>query len=188
MIYLGLLEDLFSAAFHETNPPPEPTFVMWHVSEFAQTHCAACEALDGCRFTTQNVPPRPQHPFCQCWVEPIPLEAMMDEASAECNISKFRDYVFNAEITKNGGKKALFESWGYTAEDSEWLQQEFERQALEKYIAGQYTLGKLDKYGQRISILIDLLNKNTNETVIIKSGWMVRPDGSITLNTPLAGR
>jgi len=138
---LGLLEDLFAAAFHVDEPPPEPTFVMWHVSDFAQTHCAACEALDGCRFTTQNVPPRPQHPFCQCWVEPIPLEAMMDEADAGSLFTKFNPYLFDPDSFYGHGKQVLFEGWGYSIEDSEWLQQEFERQALEKYVAGQYTLG-----------------------------------------------
>jgi len=141
----------------------------------AQTHCAACEALDGCRFTTQNVSPRPQHPFCQCWIEHIPPEAM-DEADAECNISKFRDYVFNPKYDENG-KRALFEKWGYTIEDSEWLQQEFERQALEKYIAGQYELGLLNEHGQRINITIDLSDKNQNKMVTVISGWMIRPAG-----------
>ena len=65
---------------------------------------------------------------------------------------------------------------------------EFEKQALEKYIKGQYTLGKLDQYGQRITITIELQRKDKDETVSFLSGWMVAPDGEIRLTTPLGGR
>ena len=35
-------------------------------------------------------------------------------------------------------------AWGYTVDDARWLQAEIEKQALEKYIAGEYTLIWLD--------------------------------------------
>ena len=49
---------------------------------------------------------------------------------------------FIPKITK--GKKELFEVWGYDKADSEMLQRVFEKQAIEKYIQGQYVLGKIE--------------------------------------------
>ena len=46
----------------------------------------------------------------------------------------------------------MFESWGYTAADSEWMMAEYERQAREKYISGDYQLGVLNMHGQRVSL------------------------------------
>ena len=71
--------------------------------------------------------------------------------------------------------------------DSEWLKHEYERQAKEKYEAGDFSLGKLNEYGQRITIEIVIPRKNSPGFVIIKSGWMVYPNGNIMLNTPYAG-
>jgi hypothetical protein len=39
---------------------------------------------------------------------------------------------------------------GYTAEDSATLAKTWQTQAAEKFAKGEYTLGKLDQYGQRI--------------------------------------
>ena len=117
---------------------------------------------------------------------PIPLQKVIDEATAVCDIRKFSDYIFNPEYDDNG-KRALFESWGFSILDAETLQKEFERLALDQYITGQYKLGKLDDKGQRISIVIELKRKDKEETVTVKSGWMVDPEGKIHLATPLAG-
>ncbi len=88
----------------------------------------------------------------------------------------------------NKGKNKLFESWGYDKMDSKWLKQEFERQAKEKYESGNFKLGKLDDYGQRISIEIELPRKDRIGTVKFISGWMVYPNGKIQLATPYARR
>ncbi len=82
----------------------------------------------------------------------------------------------------------MFESWGYSISDSEWLQKEIEKQALEKYIKGDYTLGKLNKGGQRISIRIEIARKDTGDIVSFVTGWMVYPNGHIQLNTPYEGK
>ncbi len=71
--------------------------------------------------------------------------------------------------------------------DSQWLQREFERQAKEKYESGDFTLGKLDMYGQRINIEIELPRKDEIGTVKFISGWMVYPNGRIQLATPMGG-
>ena len=55
-------------------------------------------------------------------------------------LSKFDPYLFDPVGVYKHGKGKLFESWGYSIADSEWLRKEFERQALEKYVAGQYVL------------------------------------------------
>ena len=73
-------------------------------------------------------------------------------------------------------------------EDSKWLQGEIEKQGLNKYISGDYKLGKLNKEGQRISIRVEIPRKNTLETVSFITGWMVYPSGKILLTTPYGGK
>ena len=107
-----------------------------------------------------------------------------DNIKAICNLSKFNKYIFHPDINVNKGKKALFESWGYDILDSKWLQEEFCRQALDKYSSGEFTLNKLNEYGQRINIEIELPRKNGSGIVTFQSGWMVYPNGLIKLTTP----
>ena len=70
---------------------------------------------------------------------------------------------------------------------AKWLQAEIERQAREKYVAGDYKLGKLDIRGQRISIRVTIPRKNALGNVSFLTGWMVLPNGKIKLNTPYGG-
>ena len=79
-------------------------------------------------------------------------------------------------------------AWGYTVDDARWLQAEIEKQALEKYIAGDYTLGKLNKYGQRINIKVTIQRKGGTSEVSFTTGWMVKPNGKLKLNTPYGGK
>ena len=141
-------------------------------------HCAKCLNINGCCFPKNNMPEYPLHPNCHCRLVPI----LNINFQAECNISKFKDYVFHP--INNRGKKALFEGWGYGKIDSKWLQEEFCRQAKDKYANGEFVLGKFDDNGQRINIEITIPRKNGNGTVTFLSGWMVYPDGKIELATP----
>ena len=141
-------------------------------------HCAKCLNINGCCFPKNNMPEFPLHPKCHCRLEPV--DNLLFEA--ECPKSKFEDYIFHP--TRNRGKKVLFESWGYSIIDSKWLQQEFCRQAKEKYANGEFELGKLNEFGQRISIEITLPRKDKAGTVTFISGWMVYPDGKIINTTP----
>jgi filamentous hemagglutinin len=102
------------------------------------------------------------------------------------DIRKFSDYIFTA---KSGGKDTVFRSLGYTAKDSEALVQIWQTQAAEKFSKGEYTLGKVDQYGQRINIEIVLPGKveAIGKTSYLKSGWMIQPEGGIKLNTPFSG-
>ena len=82
----------------------------------------------------------------------------------------------------------MFESWGYSIIDAEKLAQEFIKQAKLKYQCGEYNLGSVDAYGQRISIKITLPKKNGGGVVSFVSGWMIYPDGEIVLTTPYGGK
>ena len=72
----------------------------------------------------------------------------------------------------------------YAVEDIPWLKAEIERQSLEKYLSGDYTMGKLDKNGQRINIRIAIERRGTGEFVTFLSGWMARPNGLLQMTTP----
>ncbi len=63
-----------------------------------------------------------------------------------------------------------------------------EKQALEKYVSGDYMLGKLNQDGQRISIRVEIPRKDKSETVSFVTGWMVYPNGHIQLTTPYGGK
>ena len=85
-------------------------------------------------------------------------------------------------------KEKLFIEWGYTVEDARWLQAEIERQAREKYISGEYALGRLNWNGQRISIRITIPRKDGSGEVSFITGWMVEPNGKLRLTTPYGGK
>lgn len=145
------------------------------------SHCARCIKLDGCCFVRNKCPPWPLHKNCHCQL----LNISPPSIKAKCAIEKFEQYVFHP--INNKGKKGLFESWGYSIMDSQYLQQEFVHQAQLAYSAGEYILGVLDDHGQRINISITLKTA-TGEYITFKSGWMVYPNGRIVLITPFGGR
>ena len=71
--------------------------------------------------------------------------------------------------------------WGYTKDDAPWLKKNFEIQALNNYLKGNYKLKQLDEYGQRLAIPISLNEKT------FYSGWMLCPEGEIRNTTPFGG-
>ena len=146
------------------------------------SHCAMCLNLNGCCFVKDKCPPKPLHPKCHCLLVDIPTISV----ESACPIEKFTHYVFVP--SKIDDKSKLFMSWGYDIMDSAYLQQEFERQALIAYSTGNYELGLLNEYGQRINIRISLVRKDLEQTVDFWSGWMVYPDGRIVLVTPYGDR
>lgn len=85
-------------------------------------------------------------------------------------------------------KEKLFKEWGYTIDDARWLQAEIERQARERYVSGQYELGKLNMFGQRINIRVTIPKKDGFGDVSFVTGWMVKSNGQIKLNTPYGGK
>lgn len=141
-------------------------------------HCAKCLNLNGCCFVVGKCPPKPLHPGCHCYTVDIPAITV----KSECPIEKFTKYVFI--LSDKNDKKQLFELWGYDIMDSKYLQQEFIKQAKLSYSVGDYELGLLNEYGQRINIAITLNRKDNNGQVTFRSGWMVYPNGKIVLTTP----
>ena len=101
----------------------------------------------------------PQHFFCHCTTKPLSYSQVVNEATAESAFSKFNPYLFNRGLVYPHNKQKLFESWGYTIDDAEWMQKTIEEQGIEKYVNGEYSLGKLDKNGQRISIRVEIPTK-----------------------------
>lgn len=121
--------------------------------------------------------------MCHCTLKNIPKPIPNKTATAQCNVKKFTDYIFSEKYSWNG-KRKLFETLGFSIDDAEYLQQEYERQAIQNYCDSNYQLGKLDTYGQRININIKFEKNGKN--IIFNSGWMIKPNGKITINTPLA--
>ena len=68
------------------------------------------------------------------------------------------------------------------------MQKEIEKQGLEKYINGDYELGKLNERGQRLSITVEIPRKDKEGKVTFVTGWMIYPDGHIRLTTPYGGK
>jgi hypothetical protein len=107
--------------------------------------------------------------------------------NATADVRKFSEYIFKDGAAP--GKDIVFKELGYTANDSQMLTDLYKQQAATKYAANDYTLGRLDSFGQRINIEIELngVGNAAGKTSYIKSGWMIQPDGSISLNTPFTG-
>ena len=112
----------------------------------------------------------------------------LTKTTAVSAYSKFDPYLFNSKGEYTHRKEKLFKSWGYTVADAKWLQNEIEKQGLEKYINGEYELGKLNKEGQRLSITVEIPRKDKEGKVTFVTGWMIYPDGHIRLITPYGGK
>ena len=144
------------------------------------THCAKCLNMNGCCFAKDKCPESPLHKNCHRKAERIENITV----TAECPIEKFTGYIFDEG--KNKGKKALFESWGFTIADSAKLESEIAKQAHRAYLLGEYELDKLDSYGQRINIYV-ILTTNNGKQISFKTGWMTYPNGKTILTTPFGG-
>ncbi|MDO4729547.1 MAG: RHS repeat-associated core domain-containing protein, partial [Bacteroidota bacterium] len=114
------------------------------------------------------------------------LDESLDLA-AKVDKRKFTDYIFNKKY--DNGKEAVFNSLGYDISNSDELVKIYTEQATRKYLSGDYKIGKLDEYGQRITIGIELhgIGESVGKISYLNSGWLVHSDNSITLTTPLAG-
>lgn len=146
----------------------------------ALNHCLICTGLDGCYFCENIMPEFPQHSKCDCKKKRIQGVKVKNLANVYCDVNKFLKYVFS-DKGKSCGKKDLFESFGYNIYDSYSLKQEYEKQAIEKYLDAEYILKNLDFCGQRIAIEINLKGN------MFLSGWIVEPEGKIRNTTPFGG-
>lgn len=102
-------------------------------------------------------------------------------------VEKFRDYIFKPDATH--GKDQVFRSLGYDVSYSAQLAAIYQQQAAAKYASQDFSRGRLDQYGQRINIGIELegVGEQAGKKSYLISGWMIQADGSITLNTPFSG-
>ncbi len=170
-----------------TQPSP-PKWNKWKHQNSSDNHCKECLKLDECWFEKGKTPAWPHHPFCHCVLKDISYYEVLTKSSADCPYSKFDPYLFDPYGLYNHGKGRMLKRWGYSVEDSQYLAEEIEKQGLQKYISGDYRLGLLDQYGQRISIRVEIPNKNQGGIVSFVTGWMVHANGRITLNTPYGGK
>ena len=60
---------------------------------------------------------------------------------------------------------------GFTINDSQYLKEEYENQAVKNYCDSKYKLGKLDSQGQRINIDIKFV-KNGKILYLLLVGWL----------------
>ena len=189
----GKVVDTSFIQWIHTGIPNSPDLVRWFMRIWAMLfgHCLRCTALSGCYFAKYNMPGDINnsegllHPHCHCYVENISSTTLKYDVSAICPIEKFTEYIFADKYADNG-KRDLFKMLGFNIEDSYELKREFEKQAKEKYMIGDYTLKNLDIYGQNINISI-LIDKN-GRSVEFKSGWKVYPEGLLNCNTPMGDK
>ena len=142
-------------------------------SAIIRSHCAKCLNMNGCCFAEDKCPESPLHENCHCKAERIDNVTV----TAECPIEKILVYIFNP--TKPNGKDYIFKRRGFSIADSAAIKYELEKQAYNAYISGNYELGDLDRFGQRINIIITLTNKN-GKLFKFKTGWLVYPNGKIS--------
>ena len=185
---LDYLSEVIKAAIWGEPPPTEPEWNKWIHRNLSDNHCEVCLILHECWFAKEKTPKWPHHPFCHCILEAIPYNDVLTQSSSNCPYTKFDPYLFDPDKVYKHGKNKAFESWGDSIEDSNWLKNEIETQGLEKYISGDYELGILNKYGQRINIRIEIPRQDKNEKVSFVTGWLVSPNGKIKLNTPYGGK
>lgn len=144
------------------------------------SHCLNCTALDGCYLLDGNKPNQPLHENCDCKKINVGFSKVKVNATAECAIEKFTQYIF-ANNRQSKGKNKIFYLLGYSIENSEYLKNEYCKQALEQYLSGNYKLKNLDRRGQRLAIPINLRG------TVFYSGWMLCPEGKIKNTTPFGG-
>ena len=75
---------------------------------------------------------------------------------------------------------------GYTIEDSEYLQQLYISQAIQKYCNGDYIFKGTNDYTVRIEIVI-VMQTPQKGIMQIKTGWSLLKNGEIKLATPFSG-
>ena len=115
------------------------------------------------------------------------LRNIAESGSIKVDNRKFTDYIFSPKYQGNGKYEVFNKTLNYLIEDSGFLSSLYLTQAKNKIETKNFTLGKKDIYGQRLTINIDIQVKGTSEIKTVVSGWMINPDGSITLNTPFSG-
>ncbi len=165
--------------FNHSGIPNYPNNLRWFVRVIAVVfgHCLNCTSVSGCQFLEMKSPEYPFHPNCHCEKKQIIAPKPIYSAKAFCNINKIENYA----LTNKNGKIGVFKALGFDENDAWYLKSFLEREAVNKYTKGEYELGRLDIYGQRITIMIEFNERK------FKTGWMVHPLGYIKNTTPFCG-
>lgn len=174
----------YSREFREMAQTELQPWIEWKHISMGKTHCPTCLKLDKCWFVKTNMPALPQHAYCHCTSVAKSVLRVRSQAKANSAYSKYDPYLFDPQNVYKHGKGKLFRLWGYTEADAQWLKEEIERQGLRSYLAGRYTLNKLDHNGQRINIVVTIPRKDKSGEVSFTTGWAVYPQGHIQLATP----
>ena len=185
---MNSLSQVVNAVKRGDSIPTEPRWNKWIHRNLSDNHCPECLKLHNCWFEKENTPKWPHHTYCHCILEDMPYVNVMFSSSAESAYSKYDPYLFDTKGEYGHGKDKMFTSWGYSVNDSVYLKNEIEKQALEKYINGDYQLGVLNKYVQHINILIEIPELTNGKIVSFITGWTIHSNGQITLNTPYGGK
>lgn len=143
-----------------------------------------CDKFNGCYFIVKQMPKYTQHPNCKCRLKKIAKPIPNITAKANCDIRKFTEYVFSDKY--DDGKKELFENWGYSIQDSAYLQYLYTSEAIQKYCDGEYIFRGTNQFCPLIEITLELPLKN-GKSQSIKTGWILLPKGEIKLATPFSG-
>ncbi len=140
--------------------------------------CAICVAINKTIFKNNNKPDEEQHPFCKCKQVPTELKNIMLDFS----MGKIKDYLFVKKVD-------LMKSMGYIIEDADEVYNTISECAKKEFLAGKYDLGVLNRYGQKVSITVELKGKRDKNGRIYRfiSGWMAYPNGKLHNNTPFSG-
>ena len=140
--------------------------------------CEICVALNKTAYKIINKPEY-RHPNCRCRYEIAGNIAV----TLDFPKKKITGYMF-----VNPSKAKLIRSMGYLPEDADELYRTIAEYAIAKYEKGDYVLGKLDKYGQKINISVKCRGKREKEgrTYDFYTGWTVYPNGELKNNTPFA--
>jgi hypothetical protein len=115
------------------------------------------------------------------------VNSVSNTGKAIVDVRKFSEYIFKPNATH--GKDIVFKKLGYSERDSALLTEIYQKQAAQKLANGEYTLGMKNDFGQRINIEIRLeaIGEASGKVSYVKSGWMMKDDGAISLNTPFSG-
>lgn len=179
---MGILNEVIEKLLKNFLGLKENDWVQWVAEE--NDWQDNCDKFHKCYFIVKQMPKYPQHKNCRCRLEKCKKPIPNVTASAVCDIRKFTEYIFNSSY--DDGKKELFEGWGYTIIDSNYLQKLYIEQALQKYCNGDYQYLGTNKYCAKISIIITLSNKNGVEQRI-NTIWGLGEKGKISLITPYSG-
>lgn len=88
---------------------------------------------------------------------------------------KLTEYALNPEHVVGGNKARVFESaLGYNKSNAEVLL----KQVQAKLPQSEAVLGKLDQYGQRYTVDMQILGAN-GQTATVRTGWIIRPGSSV---------